>query len=39
LESLPVPEDVRPVGDHLRNVLPLAREYSLSACDAAYLEL
>lgn len=39
LESLSVLQDVQPVGDHVRNVLPLAREYSLSAYDAAYLEL
>jgi len=38
LESLSV-EDVQPVGNHIRNVLPLAREYGLSAYDAAYLEL
>lgn len=39
LESLSVVEDVQPVGNHIRNVLPLAREYGLSAYDAAYLEL
>lgn len=39
LENLPVLEDVRRVGDHVANVLPLARQYSLSAYDAAYLEL
>ena len=39
LECLPVLQDVQPVGDHVSNVLPLAREYSLSAYDAAYLEL
>jgi predicted nucleic acid-binding protein len=39
LESLSVLQDVQPVGDHVRSVLPLAREYSLSAYDAAYLEL
>ena len=39
LESLVVLEDLQPVGDHIGNVLPLAREYSLSAYDAAYLEL
>ena len=39
LESLSVLQDIQPVGDHVNNVLPLAREYSLSAYDAAYLEL
>ncbi len=39
LENLPVLEDLQPMGDHVGNVLPLAREYSLSAYDAAYLEL
>jgi predicted nucleic acid-binding protein len=39
LESLSVLQDMQPVGDHVSNVLPLARKYSLSAYDAAYLEL
>ena len=39
LESLPVLQDVQPAGDHVSNVLPLAREYNLSAYDPAYLEL
>jgi predicted nucleic acid-binding protein len=39
LESLSLVQDVQPVCDHVSNVLPLAREYSLSAYDAAYLEL
>ena len=39
LENLSVLEDVQSVGDQVGNVLPLAREYSLSAYDAAYLEL
>lgn len=39
LESLPVTEDLRPTAELVSNVLPLAREYSLSAYDAAYLEL
>jgi len=39
LQNLSVIEDVRPVGGHVANVLPLARQYSLSAYDAAYLEL
>jgi predicted nucleic acid-binding protein len=39
LESLSLVQDVPPVGEHMGNVLPLAREYNLSAYDAAYLEL
>ena len=39
LESLSLVQDVQPVCDHVSNVLPLAREYGLSAYDAAYLEL
>lgn len=39
LESLSPVQDVQPVCDHVSNVLPLAREYGLSAYDAAYLEL
>lgn len=39
LENLAVLEDVQPVGELVGNVLPLARQYSLSAYDAAYLEL
>lgn len=39
LESLGVVEDIQPIGDHVRNVLPLAKEYNLSAYDAAYLEV
>jgi predicted nucleic acid-binding protein len=39
LEGLSLVQDVQPVSDHMRNVLPLAREYGLSAYDAAYLEL
>lgn len=39
LENLAVLEDVQSTGDHVSRVLPLAREYSLSAYDAAYLEL
>jgi predicted nucleic acid-binding protein len=39
LESLSPVQDAQPVGDHVSNVLPLAREYSLSAYHAAYLEL
>jgi predicted nucleic acid-binding protein len=39
LESLPLAQDMPPAGEHANNVLPLAREYNLSAYDAAYLEL
>jgi predicted nucleic acid-binding protein len=35
LESLPLVQDVQPVGEHFSNVLPVAREYGLSAYDAA----
>ncbi len=37
LENLSVLEDIQPVGDRVGNVLPLAREYNLSAYDAAFL--
>jgi predicted nucleic acid-binding protein len=39
LENLSVDQDAQSVEENLTNVLPLAREYSLSAYDAAYLEL
>ena len=39
LKSLSLVQDVQPVGEHVDNVLPLAHKYSLSAYDAAYLEL
>jgi len=39
LEALPLALDSQTVGEHIGNVLPLAREYGLSAYDAAYLEL
>ena len=39
LESLPISEDHQTVGDRVANVLPVARNYALSAYDAAYLEL
>ena len=39
LESLSLIQDTQPVGEHVANVLPLAREHNLSAYDAAYLEL
>jgi predicted nucleic acid-binding protein len=39
LESLSLVQDRQPIGVYVSNVQPLAREYSLSAYDAAYLEL
>lgn len=39
LESLSLVQEMRPVGENVSNVLPVAREYGLSAYDAAYLEL
>jgi predicted nucleic acid-binding protein len=39
LESLSLVQDMQLAGNHISNVLPLAREYRLSAYDAAYLEL
>jgi predicted nucleic acid-binding protein len=39
LDSLSLVQDVQSVGEHVSNVLPLARQYNLSAYDAAYLEL
>jgi predicted nucleic acid-binding protein len=39
LEGLSLAQDSQTVGEHIGNVLPLAREYGLSAYDAAYLEL
>ena len=39
LEGLALAQDSQTVGEHIGNVLPLAREYGLSAYDAAYLEL
>lgn len=39
LESLSVLQDTQPVGDHVINLMPLARQYGLSAYGAAYLEL
>jgi predicted nucleic acid-binding protein len=39
LDSLSLVQDMQSVGEHVGNVLPLAREYNLSAYDAAYLEL
>jgi predicted nucleic acid-binding protein len=39
LEGLSVVQDVQSLGEHASKVLPIAREYGLSAYDAAYLEL
>lgn len=39
LEALPLAQDSKTVGQHIGSVLPLARDYGLSAYDAAYLEL
>jgi predicted nucleic acid-binding protein len=39
LENLSLVQDVQPVGEHVNQVLPLARQHGLSAYDAAYLEL
>ena len=39
LATLSILQDTAPANQHLKDVLPLAREYSLSAYDAAYLEL
>jgi predicted nucleic acid-binding protein len=39
LEGLPILQDVQSPGDVVKAILPLAREYELSAYDAAYLEL
>jgi predicted nucleic acid-binding protein len=39
LEGLPIVQDDLAVSESVSNVLPLARDYDLSAYDAAYLEL
>ena len=39
LEGLLLTQDSQTAGEHIGNVLPLAREHGLSAYDAAYLEL
>jgi predicted nucleic acid-binding protein len=39
LKGLSVVEDVLPFADTVSNILPLAREYDLSAYDAAYLDV
>lgn len=39
LEGLTIHEDSLPVAGSVSNILPLAREYGLSAYDASYLEV
>lgn len=39
LEGLTIHEDVLPVAGSVSNILPLAREYGLSAYDTSYLEV
>lgn len=39
LKGLNIVEDAQPFADTVSNVLPLAREYDLSAYDAAYLDV
>ena len=39
LEGLPILHDDQSPGEAVKGILPLAREYGLSAYDAAYLEL
>jgi predicted nucleic acid-binding protein len=39
LGGLSLVQDTQSVGEHVSYVLPLARQYNLSAYDAAYLEL
>lgn len=39
LEGLTIHQDALPVAGSVSNILPLAREYALSAYDASYLEL
>lgn len=39
LEGLTINEDSLPVAGSMSNILPLAREYGLSAYDASYLEV
>jgi len=39
LEGLSILQDGQSVRESVNNVLPLARDYGLSAYDAAYLEL
>jgi predicted nucleic acid-binding protein len=39
LKGLNIAEDGQPFADTISNILPLAREYNLSAYDAAYLDV
>jgi predicted nucleic acid-binding protein len=39
LEGLTIKQDALPVAASISNILPLAREYGLSAYDASYLEV
>lgn len=39
LENLPIREDIQTLAERVRNALPIAREFRLSAYEAAYLEL
>jgi predicted nucleic acid-binding protein len=39
LQGLAIHQDSLPVGESVSNILPLAREYGLSAYDASYLEV
>jgi predicted nucleic acid-binding protein len=39
IKGLSVVEDGQPFADSVSNILPLAREYDLSAYDAAYLDV
>ncbi len=39
LSELTVVMDARPVADAVSNILPLGREYAISAYDAAYLDV
>jgi predicted nucleic acid-binding protein len=39
IKGINIYEDVQPVADAVSNILPLARDYSLSAYDAAYLDV
>ena len=39
LASLPITQDALSASQYVKDLLPLAREYGLSAYDAAYLEL
>lgn len=39
MRELSIEQDTRTVGEHLDNLLPLARTYGLTAYDSSYLEL